>query len=115
MRMRALALVAALVLLASWSVAVPITPIADLIRNPDTYANTVIAIQGTVTSQALGYLADTAYTVQGSDDYRVTVFGRGPTPAPGTSLLVTGKVGRKPPDEEFDFPPVIIESSRQAQ
>jgi hypothetical protein len=42
----------------------------------------------------------------------VTVVGHGAAPAPGTKLSVTGTVGRKPPDEEFDFPPVIVESSR---
>jgi hypothetical protein len=27
---------------------------------------------------------------------------------------VSGKIGRRPPDEEFDFPPVIVESGRQS-
>ena len=107
---RVLTLAAALVLLATRSFAV--TPIADLIRTPDAYANTTVTVEGTVTSQSVAYLGDTVYTIQGSDDYRITVFGRGAAPAPGTLLSVTGKVGRKPPDEEFDFPPVIIESSR---
>src|SRR5882672_10828327 len=100
MPMRALPL-AGLVLFAAVSFAVPSTPIGDVIRNPDTYANTTVSIAGKVTSQAIGYLGDTAYTLQGSDDFRITVFGRGAVPAMGTQLLVTGKVGRKPPDEEF--------------
>jgi hypothetical protein len=91
------------------------TPIGDLIKTPDTYANATVTIEGTVTTQTISYLGDTAYTLQGSDDYRITVFGRGTAPAAGTHLSVTGKVGRKPPDEEFDFPPVIIESSRVVQ
>jgi hypothetical protein len=112
---RALALTAALVLSGTPGFTTPFTPIGDLIRNPDAYANATVSITGTVTSQAIGYLADTAYTIQGSDDYRITVFGRGVTPAPGTRLAVTGKVGRRPPDEEFDFPPVVVETSRQVQ
>jgi len=115
MSTRALPVAALLLVLAPSTPALAVTPIGDLIRNPDAYANTTVSITGKVTSQALGYLGDTAYTVQGSDDFRITVFGRGPVPASGTQLLVTGKVGRKPPDEEFDFPPVIVESSRQAQ
>lgn len=110
---RALGLAAALVLAATASFAV--TPIGDLIRTPDTYGNTTVTVEGKVTSQSVAYLADTAYTLQGSDDYRITVFGRAPAPAPGTLLSVSGKVGRKPPDEEFDFPPIILESSRSAQ
>lgn len=91
------------------------TPIADLIKNPDTYANQSVTIAGKVTAQTFGYGADAIYTLQGSDDYRITVVGRGTPPAAGTALSVTGTVGRKPPDEEFDFPPVILESSRTPQ
>ena len=109
---RALRLAAVLLLTATTSFAV--TPIGDLIRTPDTYANTTVTVEGRVTSQSVAYAADTAYTLQGSDDYRITVFGRGAAPVPGTLLSVTGKVGRKPPDEEFDFPPIILESSRSA-
>jgi len=91
------------------------TPIADLIKTPDAYANQTVTIAGRVTTQTFGYGADTTYTIQGGDDYRITVFGRGTPPAAGTAITVTGKVGRRPPDEEFDFPPVILESSRVAQ
>ena len=113
MPMRLGVLAGALVL--SSTIALAATPIGDLVRNPDAYANTTVTVEGRVTSQSVAYLADTAYTIQGSDDYRITVFGRGAAPAPGTLLSVTGKVGRKPPDEEFDFPPIILESNRVAQ
>ena len=110
---RALLVAGALVLVTSPGFAA--TPIGDVIRSPDTYANTTVTVEGRVTSQSVAYLADTAYTLQGTDDYRITVFGHGPAPAPGTLLSVTGKVGRKPPDEEFDFPPLILESTRAPQ
>jgi hypothetical protein len=106
-------LVVPMLLVATTSFAV--TPIGDLIRSPDAYANTTVTIEGTVTTQTISYLADAAYTLQGSDDYRVTVFARGAAPTAGTHLSVTGKVGRKPPDAEFDFPPVVVESSRIVQ
>ena len=113
MLLRAPILAGALVLLSMPSFAA--TPIGDLIRTPDSYAGTTVTVEGRVTNQSVAYLADTAYTLQGSDDFRITVFGRGAAPAPGTLLTVTGKVGRKPPDEEFDFPPIILESTRVAQ
>jgi len=92
-----------------------ITPIADLVKNPDAYANTTVTIEGTVTSQSITYKSDAAYTLQDSDDFRITIFGRGTAPTPGAHLVVTGKVGRKPPDEEFDFPPVILETNRETK
>ena len=113
MSKRALAAIASILLVATTGLAA--TPIADLIKNPDTYANQSVVIEGKVTTQTIGYGADAMYTIQGSDDYRITVLARGTPPAAGTALSVTGKVGRRPPDEEFDFPPIIIESSRAAQ
>jgi len=41
------------------------------------------------------------------------VVSHSPAPAIGDRLEVTAKVGRRPPDEEFDFPPVLIENARQ--
>ena len=91
------------------------TPIGDVVKNRDAYANQTVTVEGTVTGKALGYKSDAIYDLRGSDDYSITIVGPGPAPAPGTKLVVTGKVGRKPPDEEFDFPPVIRESDRQPQ
>jgi hypothetical protein len=91
------------------------TPIGDIVKNPDGYKDQSVTIEGTVTGLSLGYLSDAMYTLQGSDDYRVTVVGRGARPDPGTKLLVTGTVRRKPPDEEFDFPPVVQETSRTTE
>jgi hypothetical protein len=91
------------------------TPIADLIRSPDTWANQTVTIEGKVTAQTFGYGADAIYTVQGTDDYRITVVGRGTPPTAGTAVRVTGTVGRRPPDDEFDFPPLIVESNRTIQ
>ncbi len=92
--------------------ALAITPIGDVVQHRDAYANQTVTIEGTVTTKSLAYKSDAIYDVHGSDDYSVTVAGHGAAPAPGTRVSVTGTVGRKPPDEEFDFPPVIIESSR---
>ena len=88
------------------------TAIGDLVKHPDDYADKTVTIEGTVAPRALAYRGDALYDLQGSDDYRVTVTGHGAVPAPGTKLSVTGTVRRKPPDEEFDFPPVVVETSR---
>lgn len=103
-----------LVLVATVSFAAS-TPIGEVVKNRDAYANQTVTIEGTVTDRSLGYSSDAIYDLRGSDDYDITIVGPGPAPAPGTKLVVTGKVGRKPPDEEFDFPPMIRESDRQAQ
>ena len=91
------------------------TPIGEVVRNRDAYANQTVTIEGTVTERSYGYSSDAIYDLRGSDDFNVTIVGRGPAPAPGTKLVVTGKVGRKPPDEEFDFPPVVQETSRTVE
>lgn len=102
----------ALVLVATSAFAV--TPIGEVVKNRDAYANQTVTVEGTVTTRAIGYGPDALYDLQGSDDYRITIVGKGSVPVPGTKLVVTGTVRRKPPDEEFDFPPAIHESSRQA-
>jgi hypothetical protein len=91
------------------------TPISDVVKHRDTYANQTVTVEGTVTDRSLGYKSDAVYDLRGSDDYNITIVGHGTPPTPGTKLAVTGTVGRKPPDEEFDFPPIILESTRVAQ
>jgi len=102
-----------LLLLAARSFAA--TAIGEVVKNRDAYANQTVTVEGTVTGKALGYKSDAVYDLRGTDDFTITIVGRGAVPAAGTKLSVTGKVGRKPPDEEFDFPPVIFESTRVVQ
>ena len=91
------------------------TPIGDVVKNRDAFANQIVTVEGTVTGKALGYKSEGIYDLRGADEYTITIVGRGTVPAAGTKLSVTGKVGRKPADEEFDFPPVILESTRIVQ
>lgn len=90
------------------------TPIGELIGNPAPYAGTTVTIEGRVLGSGLPYRTEVGYTVQGSDDVRINVVGHGAVPADGTRVRVTGKVGYRPPDEEFTFPPVIVETTREA-
>ena len=90
------------------------TPIGELVRNPAPYAGTTVTVEGRVLGAGISYRSEVGYTVQGSDDTRINVVGHGAAPADGSRVRVTGKVGYRPPDEEFTFPPVIVETSREA-
>lgn len=88
------------------------TPVRDLIRNPAQYAGTTVTVAGRVVGPVVAHGGDVGYTLQGDDDYRINVVGRGELPAIGARIAVTGTVGYRPPDEEFSFPPVILETGR---
>jgi hypothetical protein len=107
---RSHALLLALVLAATPAIALAVT-IADIVDAPETYAGQRVTVVGTVTEQTIGYRGETVYTI-GADDRRITVFGFGPAPATGDRLEVNAKVGWKQPDEEFTWPPVLVESTR---
>ena len=89
------------------------TSIADIVDHPDTWANAQVTVVGTVVELSLGYKGQSFYTLNG-DGRRISVVSPSPAPAVGDHLQVSGKVGRRPPDEEFDFPSVILESGRQS-
>jgi hypothetical protein len=89
------------------------TSIADIVDHPDDWANAQVTVIGTVVELTLGYKGESFYTLAG-DGRRISVVSPSPAPTVGDHLRVSGKVGRRPPDEEFDFPPVILESGRQA-
>jgi hypothetical protein len=94
--------------------ALAVTPVGELIANPAPYADTSVTIEGRVLGTGLPYRSEVGYTVQGGDDARINVVAHGAAPANGSRVRVTGKVGYRPPDEEFSFPPVILETSREA-
>jgi hypothetical protein len=87
--------------------------IRDIVDHPDTWANAQVTVVGTVVALSLGYKGQSIYTISG-DGRRIGVVSPSPAPAVGDHLQVAGQVNRRPPDDEFDFPPVIIESSRQS-
>jgi len=88
------------------------TSIAAIVDHPDDYANTQVTVVGTVAAPSLGYLGESFYTLAG-DERRINVVSHSPAPVVGDRLEVTAKVGRRPPDDEFDFPPVLFENARQ--
>lgn len=89
------------------------TSIADIIARPDDWANKQVTVIGTVVDLSLGYQGQSLYTIKG-DDRRISIVSPSPAPTLGDRLQVSGQVRRRPPDEEFNFPPMILESARQA-
>ena len=86
--------------------------IQDIVDHPDTWANAQVTVVGTVAALTLGYQGQSFYTLSG-DGRRISVVSASPAPTMGDHLQVSGQVNRRPPDDEFDFPPVIVESGRQ--
>ncbi|HYR96017.1 MAG TPA: hypothetical protein VEM57_04735 [Candidatus Binatus sp.] len=86
--------------------------VGDIVSAPESYAGQQVTVTGTVTEQSIGYRGETVYTI-GAGDRRITVFGYGAAPAAGEHIEVSAKVGWKAPDEEFTWPPVLVESSRR--
>src|SRR5262244_1943042 len=89
------------------------TSIAEIVDHPDDWANAQVTVVGTVVELTLGYQGQSFYTLKG-DGRRISIVSPSAAPAVGDHLQVSGKVGRRPPDEEFDFPPIILESGRQS-
>lgn len=86
--------------------------IQDIVDHPDTWANAQVSVVGTVVALTLGYQGQSLYTLSG-DGRRIGVVSASPAPTVGDHLQVSGRVNRRPPDDEFDFPPVLLESNRQ--
>jgi len=99
-------------MLAGLAAPVAATTIADIVAAPESYSGQQVTVTGTVVDLRAAYAGETVYNLS-ADDRRITVFGRGATPAAGDRVTVTAKVGWREGDEEFTWPPVLFESSRQ--
>lgn len=98
-------------LVATPAVARAATPIAAIVDDPASYANSQVTVVGTVTGLSAGYGGESVYTLE-AGMRRITVVSHQPPPAPGASLQVEAKVGYRAPDEEFTWPPLLVESLR---
>jgi hypothetical protein len=87
------------------------TSIATITDNGAAYADQEVTVVGTVTEQSYGYAGESVYTLQG-DERRISVVSKRPPPAVGERLEVGARVGYRSPDEEFTWPPLLLESSR---
>lgn len=88
------------------------TSIKDIVDHPDAWKDAQVTVVGTVVAQTLGYKGQSFYTLSG-DGRRIGVVSPNAAPNLGDRLQVSGQVGRRTPDDEFDFPPVLVESARQ--
>jgi hypothetical protein len=88
------------------------TTIADIVADPEGYSGQQVTVVGTVADPKAAYAGETVYTLS-SGDRRITVFGRGAAPTAGDQVQVNAKVGWREGDEEFTWPPILFESSRQ--
>jgi hypothetical protein len=94
--------------------AVPDATIAEVVDSPASYANQQVTLVGTVDPAPIAYGADSLYTLR-QDGRPISVLGRAPAPAAGAQITVTGELTVRPPDEEFTFPPVLLEIERAPQ
>jgi hypothetical protein len=89
------------------------TSIATIVGAGESYDGREVTVVGEVKGPVATHAGEAVYVLAG-DDRRITVFGRGDAPVPGTRLQVTAQVRWREGDEEFTWPPVLIERTRQA-
>lgn len=104
-------LVAAGLLSAAAALAGP-SSIPAIVADPEAWSGLEVTVVGTVAAPALERTGETVYALV-DGDRRITVVGRGSAPGLGDRVEVTATVGWKQPDEEFTWPPVLFELSRQ--
>ena len=85
--------------------------IGAILDAPTDYRDRQVTVVGTVVEPVAGSGGESAYNLQ-DGSRRISVFGKQTPPHLGDRLQVTGTVGYKDPDEEFSFPPVLVESGR---
>ena len=108
--------IAALGCLAAFLILAPAargTSIGDITDAPASFADQQVTVVGTVTDLPLGFRGESVYTILDAGR-KITVVSKSDPPGAGARIQVTGKVGYRPPDEEFTFPPVIQETAHQA-
>jgi cytochrome c-type biogenesis protein CcmE len=88
------------------------TSIAAVVAAPESYAGQEVTVSGTVAEPSVVHRGEVLYTLL-DEGRRIDVVGLAPLPALGERLQVTATVGFKAPDEEFTWPPVLVESARQ--
>jgi hypothetical protein len=88
------------------------TSIAAIVAAPESYAGHEVTVVGTVTEQTVDHGGESVYTLSG-DERRITVVSRSAAPGTGEPLEVRATVGWRAPDEEFTWPPILLERGRR--
>src|SRR5262249_19690279 len=89
------------------------TTIAEIVAQPGGFANAAVTVTGTVTAQRLGFAGESLFPLEDAGK-RVTVLSKQDAPAVGSRVEVDAKVGFRPPDEEFTWPPLLLETARRS-
>ena len=90
------------------------TTIAEIVAQPGAFANAAVTVTGTVTAQRRGPFAGASLFTLEDEGKRVTVLSKQDAPAVGSRVEVHAKVGFSPPDEEFTWPPLLLETAQRS-
>jgi hypothetical protein len=108
--MKIASVVFALALIASRVDAVE-TPIGAIVDDGEGYNGQAVVVSGTVVDPAYAYAGQGLYTLT-QDERRITVVAKQPPPPIGAQVTLDATVGWKEGDEEFTWPPILLESGR---
>lgn len=88
------------------------TTIGAILDAPASFDGQQVTITGTVVAPVAGLRGESTFNLQ-DGNRRMSVFSATTPPHLGDRLQVSGKIGYRTPDEEFTFPPVLVESARE--
>src|SRR6266850_4822526 len=104
---------AVLLLLFATTAAHADTPIGAIVDDGEGYNGQAVVVSGTAVEPAYTYAGEGLYTLT-DDDRRITVVSKVPPPPLDTRVTLNATVGWREGDDEFTWPPILIESSRAA-
>jgi len=84
--------------------------IASVVANGAHLSGQTVTVTGRVADPKATLGNESTFTVT-DGDLRLAIFGHGRAPTTGQALVVTGTVGFKPEDEEFTWPPILVNAT----
>ncbi len=87
------------------------TSIGAIVDDGEGYNHQAVVVTGTVVDPAYTYAGEGLYTLT-QDQRRITVVSKQPPPTVGTRVTLNASVGWREGDDEFTWPPILIEASR---
>lgn len=87
------------------------TPIGAIADDGEGYNGQTVQVVGTAVLPAYDYAGESVYTLT-QDERRITVVAKQPKPPLGALVSVDATVRWREGDEEFTWPPILVESSR---
>src|SRR5690349_25147541 len=85
------------------------TPIAAIVAGGEGYNGQSVVVSGTAVEPAYTYAGEGLYTLT-DGDHRITVVAKQPPPTLGSRVTLDAKVGWHAGDDEFTWPPILIEA-----